>query len=130
MIALKHNPAFSLERPLLLRLPWPPSVNHYWRVFRGRAIVSAEGREYRRRMTFLALEQGLIEPLLGRLAVRLDVFPPDRKRRDLDNLLKAVLDGLRTAGVYRDDSQIDRLSVDRQAPRRQDPGIVARLHSL
>jgi hypothetical protein len=32
-----------------LTLPWPPSVNHYWRVLRGRMIVSAAGRKYRAR---------------------------------------------------------------------------------
>ena len=30
-----------------LVLPYPPSVNRYWRVFRNRAILSEAGREYR-----------------------------------------------------------------------------------
>ena len=33
-------------------LPWPPSVNHYWRTphrgpLAGRTMISAEGRTYR-----------------------------------------------------------------------------------
>jgi len=41
------------------------------------------------------------------------VFPPDGRRRDLDNLQKALCDALQHAGVYADDSQIDRLDVQR-----------------
>ena len=41
----------------------------------------------------------------------LTVFFPDRKVRDLDNLLKGVLDGLVAAGVMLDDSQIHDLRV-------------------
>ena len=31
-----------------LTLPWPPSVNRYWRTFQGRMIISADGRAYRK----------------------------------------------------------------------------------
>jgi crossover junction endodeoxyribonuclease RusA len=43
----------------------------------------------------------------------MDAFPPDRRRRDLDNTLKAVCDSLAHVGVYEDDSQIDVLTVRR-----------------
>jgi len=39
----------------------------------------------------------------------MDAFPPDRRRRDLDNLQKSTLDALEHAGLYEDDSQIDLL---------------------
>jgi crossover junction endodeoxyribonuclease RusA len=52
-------------------------------------------------------------PLTGALAVEVKLHPPDRRRRDLDNLLKALLDALQHAGVYADDSLIDRLSVEK-----------------
>ena len=44
---------------------------------------------------------------------RLTVCPPDHRRRDLDNVQKALLDALAKGGAYRDDSQIDRLQVER-----------------
>ena len=31
-----------------ITLPWPPTVNTYWRNFNGRTIISAKGREYRK----------------------------------------------------------------------------------
>jgi crossover junction endodeoxyribonuclease RusA len=45
----------------------------------------------------------------------MDAFPPDRRRRDLDNIQKALLDSLEHAGVYADDNQIDLLIARRQA---------------
>jgi crossover junction endodeoxyribonuclease RusA len=50
-------------------------------------------------------------PLLGHLVVTLTAFPPDKRRRDLDNLPKVVLDSLTKAGVWKDDSQIQRLTI-------------------
>jgi len=44
-----------------------------------------------------------------------ELFPPDRRKRDVDNILKALLDALTHAGVYEDDSFIDDLRVVRGA---------------
>ena len=38
--------------------------------------------------------------------IRIDAFPPDRRRRDLDNILKPLLDALEHGGAFCDDSQI------------------------
>jgi crossover junction endodeoxyribonuclease RusA len=51
----------------------------------------------------------------GPLEVSIDVFPPDRRRRDVDNVQKALLDALAHGGAYHDDSQINRLSIERQS---------------
>jgi crossover junction endodeoxyribonuclease RusA len=101
----------ALSSPLVLALPWPPSVNHEWTVAHGRAILAQAGRQYRARVNAYVMGQrheGRIplEPLDGLLAVRLDLWPPDRRRRDADNYAKAVLDALTHAGVWRDDCQI------------------------
>ena len=54
-------------------------------------------------------------PQLGtaRVAVTLALYPPDKRRRDVDNYSKAVLDLLTKASVWDDDSQIDRLTIER-----------------
>ncbi len=95
-----------------LTLPWPPSVNHYWRTFRGRMIVSAEGRRYRADVLAVLFGRGLVAPP-GELAVEVDLHPPDRRRRDVDNSCKALLDAICAAGVYADDSVIGELHVRR-----------------
>ena len=62
------------------------------------------------------------ESAIGRLAVRIEAFPPDRRKRDLDNICKSLLDALGHGLVYADDSQIDELSLRRRSPEK--PGRV------
>jgi crossover junction endodeoxyribonuclease RusA len=93
---------------MTLLVPYPPSVNTYWRHVGRTVLVSAKGRAYRQNIC-AAIPP--MQPLLGRVEIKIDVYPPDNRRRDLDNVLKALLDGLRAAGVYADDSQIDHLDV-------------------
>lgn len=101
-----------------LTLPWPPSANRYWRHpttgrLAGRHLLSAEGRAYRETVAGIVRARKFGEPLVGRLFMDVMAYPPDKRRRDLDNLLKALQDALQHAGVYRDDSQIDALQVTR-----------------
>lgn len=95
-----------------LILPYPPSVNHYWRKWRNRMVISREGRMFRRNVRAL-LGGGRKPPFTGSIALAMDAFPPDRRRRDLDNLLKSLQDALAHAGVFEDDSLIDLLVVRR-----------------
>jgi crossover junction endodeoxyribonuclease RusA len=88
-----------------LELPWPPSVNRYYRNVRGKTLISAEGRAYR--LAVLDLLGGQVETLTGRVAVTVHCHVPDKRRRDLDNLGKCLFDSLTHAGVWEDDSQID-----------------------
>lgn len=98
-----------------LSLPYPPSVNHIWRRVGARTVISREGRRYRRDVcaALATMPGGGVARMDGRLAVRVTVCPPDHRRRDLDNVQKALLDALAKGGAYHDDSQIDRLEVER-----------------
>lgn len=99
---------------LTFELPFPPSVNSMYRAFRRgnicTTIMSKKGREYvedvRNRVQVSA-------PLTVRLEVRIDLYPPDNRRRDIDNYTKCVLDSLTKCGVWEDDSQIDKLTIIR-----------------
>ena len=96
-------------------LPYPPSVNHYWRRVGARTLISRQGRAFRERVcSLLALKR--LHPLDGWLKVHLQIYPPDRRRRDVDNIQKPVLDALQHAGVYHDDFQIVSLRTDRMQP--------------
>jgi crossover junction endodeoxyribonuclease RusA len=109
---------------LTLTLPWPPSVNTYWRsvLIKGRPVtlLSRSARAYRKAVSDCVLQQlsGQIVPNLqtGRLSVSLECAPPDRRIRDLDNLPKGVFDACTHAGIWTDDSQIDRMTIWRMAP--------------
>jgi crossover junction endodeoxyribonuclease RusA len=52
------------------------------------------------------------------------MYPPDKRKRDVDNVLKALLDALRVGGAYSDDSQIGRLLIERKAPKKGGEVIV------
>ena len=96
---------------MTLDLPFPPSVNHYWvRNRNGSVRISNEGQAFRLQVVAICRKQR-VKPLAGRLAVVITLFPPDRRRRDLDNVLKAALDALQHGGCYADDSQIDHLAI-------------------
>jgi len=51
-----------------------------------------------------------------RLSLVIEVYPPDKRRRDLDNVLKSLIDAIQHAKVFPDDSQIDALRVYRREP--------------
>ena len=100
-------------------IPWPPSVNSYWRhpskgKLAGRHLISSEGRAYRTSVMAGCHRQKVFNLRLeGRLEISLSVVPPDKRRRDLDNLLKSALDSIVHAGVVLDDSQFDRIVIAR-----------------
>ncbi len=100
-----------------LSLPYPPSVNHYYRRVGPKTLISRDGRLFRERVLSLLVVKRLAT-FGGSIAVRVEVYPPDGRRRDLDNILKSLLDALQHGGVYRDDSQIVRLVIEK---RESDP---------
>ncbi|MBB7296097.1 RusA family crossover junction endodeoxyribonuclease, partial [Escherichia coli] len=61
-------------------------------------------------------QQRLKLNLSGRLAIRIIAELPDKRRRDLDNILKAPLDALTHAGLLIDDEQFDEINIVRGLP--------------
>lgn len=95
------------RKPLTGRfvLPWPPkglspNARLHW------AALSKLKKQYREACRLQVLAQGA-QPMEGCLRVQLEFVPPDRRKRDWDNLvasMKAGLDGLADA-LQVDDSQ-------------------------
>ena len=100
-----------------IEIAWPPSVNHIWRKTpAGRIYLTREARIFRAdvmsRVAVARCHGALPKTALaGNLAVAMELYPPDRRRRDVDNYSKAVLDALTHARIWRDDSQIKRQTV-------------------
>lgn len=106
---------------LTLELPFPPSVNQYWRNA-GRTLLSEQVRSYHRQaQALIAIQlagmQPRFEPFYRPVAVDILLTPPDRRRRDLDNFLKALLDSLTRAKVWTDDCLARDLHVAWDRPR-------------
>ncbi len=98
-----------------VELPYPPSINKYWRRVGNRTLISRGGRVFRSQVVAI-LRAMDVEPMVGDLAICVDVYPPDRRRRDLDNVQKALFDALEHGGAYGNDNQIKRIVIERREP--------------
>lgn len=102
-----------LNYALSIDLPYPPSINHYYK-YTGRGIVlGPKGVKYRHDAYYL-LHKHKQYFKDKRLAVTINLHCPDKRKRDLDNVLKCILDSMQHAGVYDDDNQIDMLTIIRR----------------
>jgi len=103
-----------LEQDVVLYLPWPPTVNNYYKVTRhGQRYLSAKVREYRDDVCEAIAEQAPGLHLCDPIFMEVFLFPPDRRKRDLDNYMKGLLDGITGAGLWEDDSLVDQLHIYR-----------------
>ena len=107
-----------------LTLPWSVIVpdNQRHGVINGRVLLTAKYRRALRDASALAAVYCKGGPLEGDVHLRVDVFPPDRRRRDLLNCAKLICDAL-TGVAYRDDSQIARTEWVRQSVDRDNPRV-------
>lgn len=112
-------------KELTLVLPYPPSVNHYWVEFiqkfrdggqRINKSVGKPGIEFRKEVVLLFSQQRGFT-LRGPLCFSGVFCAPDRRVRDLDNVLKPLIDALKRneetcfVGAYDDDKQIRHINV-------------------
>ncbi len=111
-----------------LTLPYPPNINHYKR--RGRTIITKTGKTYQQSINtdvtnrffyevWVIIRAWMVknrmETAIGEaIYVEAHVFPPDKRKRDLDGILKVLLDSLQRGGLIVDDNQIARLFVERK----------------
>ena len=91
-----------MGKRLEVRLPWPPSVNHYWKARGSRRFISPMAKAWLEEA--ISLLRAARVRFDGPVKVSMFLSPPDRRRRDGDNLDKAIMDSLVKAGVIRDDS--------------------------
>lgn len=97
-------------------LPFPPSMNTYWRNFRGRTVMSKAGRQFREEVIQYVIDNDI--PKFGdrKLKLTLILRPRDKRKIDIDNRIKAVLDALEHAGVFDNDFHVDHIEMIRGEP--------------
>ena len=101
---------------LNLELPFPVSVNQYYRaILRGKfctSILSEKGRDYKQRVANLVSDSEK-QPTDKPVMVIIKLYPPTKRKYDVDNMLKSLLDSL--IGIaYDDDSQIHCLAISKE----------------
>ena len=105
-----------------LTLPFPPSTNNLFLSIGRKRISSPKARAYALAVRQAVLAAGVPHIASEGVRVVIAAWMPNKRARDLDNLLKAPLDGLVKAGVLTDDSivcdiRIYRAGLDRDNPR-------------
>lgn len=113
------------DQPLFFAtLPYGPTMNTYWRtrviVTKGNpkgafasTYVSESGIAFQLSVKAVVHAKYPNVKLTGPLAINVLASPPDKRNRDLDNLLKPLLDALMYAGLYEDDSQFSAIFIRR-----------------
>ncbi len=100
----------------MITMPYPPTVNTYYTVARGRKILSKRGRSYKKEAALYLYEQGVPKDREGPYAISIMVRPPSKRLMDVDNLLKPLLDSLVEYGAISDDSEVVDLRIRKFNP--------------
>lgn len=97
-----------------LRLPFPPSVNRYYRRSGTVIHLSQHGAQFKADALYALSAAKLAGLRLDeRLEISVILHSPTRRKYDIDNRAKALLDALQSAKVFLDDEQIDLLTLQR-----------------
>ncbi len=112
-----------MPEPITLKLPLPPTINHYY----SSKVIKSGGKYipmvyvqdsvhlFRKQVAEIAC-QLVSEPLLGRVAINIVVHQKNNRTSDIDNFIKGLLDALTKAAVWVDDSQVDKITIERGRP--------------
>jgi crossover junction endodeoxyribonuclease RusA len=100
-----------------LNAPLPPTINHYYKLAKGRKYITADGQSYRETVCWYLRQKGCHPDapryVSDRLKVHIKLYQSDKRHWDIDNRCKSLLDALQHGGAYKNDSQIDVLLVER-----------------
>ena len=93
----------------------PPSVNHMYRGARGWRYLTAETIEFQTAISAIMRRECQIQEIYtGVVAVFIKFYTNNKRRWDIDNRVKSLIDCLEKAGIIQDDSQIDALIINRE----------------
>ena len=92
------------DQEIRLSLPYPPSVNRLWRSSAGgRMYRSKEYNSWRDAAGWSVSSQAKGKGIKGFYTLEVRAVKPDKRRRDLGNLEKAISDLLQEVKVIEDD---------------------------
>lgn len=109
-----YNLQYMTNNFLNLTIPFPPSVNTYWGFKGSRRFLTSRATLFKGFVKTEFVRSGHEGFANKRLQITLELYPPDKRVRDIDNVVKSTLDALCQCGVFDDDGQIDVLHVERK----------------
>lgn len=140
---------------ILLTLPYPVSANRYWATrvvpIHGKPMpmvyVTSDAKKYRVEVAKACADAGIVQPLLGRIAVAVRLFPhrpldfKTRQRKlgeawddtvqclDIDNANKVLLDSLKGV-AFEDDRWVRRLQAERMEPDEYGARVIVAIEQI
>tara|TARA_R100000963_G_C4642571_1_gene106248 strand:- start:76 stop:471 length:396 start_codon:yes stop_codon:yes gene_type:complete len=97
-----------------LELAFPPSGNIYYRYVNSKVLRSKKAKDYIKYVGLIWLHSKQKSFSKDkRLKLEIFVMSKDKRKRDLDNLLKILCDAMEEARIFNDDSQIDEIVITR-----------------
>ena len=92
---------------------FPPSTNNLWMPVKGKGLVKTkEYRAWQDANAWIIRQQIGMEKIEGQFEIHLVFERPDRRKRDLDNLIKSSLDCIVNARVVHDDHLCQKLTAE------------------
>lgn len=112
---ISHGPLLTADAsgaaaPAILILPWPPTGNTATRHTTTGAHYLTDGHRRFRSAVASIWRQSARKPIQSPYSVEVVWYPPDRRRRDSDNVQKTLFDALIACGAIADDSMADKRS--------------------
>ena len=112
-----------------ITLPIPPSVNGmYAAAGRGQRRLTPKARDWKAAAAItVRAAHTHPRPFTGAVAVEITITRADKRRSDIDNPCKCLLDALEDGGLLKDDAQIVELHVFKRAPNKLEPRAELRV---
>jgi crossover junction endodeoxyribonuclease RusA len=96
-----------------LTLSYPTITgNTVWRHAKGKTYINPKAKDYYNLIAWELLSHKAAIGLAIPLQVSLKLYPPDNRKRDMDNLIKILHDALTKGGLWQDDSLVRKLTVE------------------
>ena len=93
-----------------ITVPYPPSVNRLWRTNgKGATYSSPAYKAWQKEAQWAIIGQTRGRKIVGPYKMTIHVVRPDKRRRDLGNLEKALSDALVSSGFIEDDCNAERI---------------------
>lgn len=103
-------------REVVFNLPYPMSisVNNIWKRSKQGIYVNPKAKKYREEVYYCTRN---IETFDQKdLEIEIKMFPPDKRTRDVDNILKSIFDAIQYAKIINSDYQIRKALIERFDP--------------
>lgn len=95
-----------MTQEVIIKMPWYKkiSVNSIWKKHANGIYLTASVRKFRTDMYYLTRQAHKFGD--AKVEVTLRLRAPDRRKYDLDNMTKSIIDALQFCQIFNDDSQV------------------------